>query len=218
MAELGATVAVASTTDRIADRVRELEQRGLTASGHRADLTVVDQAESLVDEVLTRHGRLDILVNNAGMVSVTGDSESGVFADLSLETWHAGLARNLDTAFLATRAAVPHLPAGGRIVNVASVTGPVMAMRDEPVYAAAKAAMVGLTRRWRSTWVRNRSRPTPWPRMDRDRFADRERSPPGGGHSLGPQRLSGRGGGCGRLAQQPGCLLRHRPVCRRRRR
>ncbi len=146
MAELGATVAVASTTDRIADRVRELEQRGLTASGHRADLTVDDQAESLVDEVLTRHGRLDILVNNAGMVSVTGGFESGVFADLSLETWHAGLARNLDTAFLATRAAVPHLPAGGRIVNVASVTGPVMAMRDEPVYAAAKAAMVGLTR------------------------------------------------------------------------
>lgn len=146
MAELGATVAVASTTDRIADRVRELEQRGLTASGHRADLTVDDQAESLVDEVLTRHGRLDILVNNAGMVSVTGGFESGVFADLSLETWHAGLARNLDTAFLATRSAVPHLPAGGRIVNVASVTGPVMAMRDEPVYAAAKAAMVGLTR------------------------------------------------------------------------
>jgi 3-oxoacyl-[acyl-carrier protein] reductase len=60
----------------------------------------------------------------------------------------AGLARNLDTAFHVTRAAVPHLRAAGwgRIVMVASVTGPVMAMRAEPAYAAAKAGMVGLAR------------------------------------------------------------------------
>lgn len=146
LAEMGATVAIASTTDRIMERVRDLDQRNLAASGHRADLTVPEQAQALIDDVVARQGRLDILVNNAGMVSVTGGFESGVFADMSLDTWHAGLARNLDTAFLATRAAVPHLPHGGRIVNVASVTGPVMAMRDEPVYAAAKAAMVGLTR------------------------------------------------------------------------
>ncbi|MDQ1736973.1 MAG: 3-oxoacyl-[acyl-carrier protein] reductase, partial [Pseudonocardiales bacterium] len=54
---------------------------------------------------------------------------------------------NLDTAFLATRAALPAITAGaGRVVMVASVTGPVMAMRADPVYAAAKAGMVGLVR------------------------------------------------------------------------
>ena len=59
-----------------------------------------------------------------------------------------GLARNLDTAFFVTRAALrPMLSAGyGRIVNVASVTGHVSAMVGEPAYAAAKSGMVGLTR------------------------------------------------------------------------
>jgi 3-oxoacyl-[acyl-carrier protein] reductase len=58
------------------------------------------------------------------------------------------LQRNLDTAFLVTRAALPHMIAGGwgRIINVSSVTGPVMAMRADPGYATAKAGMHGLTR------------------------------------------------------------------------
>ena len=62
--------------------------------------------------------------------------------------WHASLARNLDTAFLTTRAVLPGMleRGWGRVVMVASVTGPVMAMRGEASYAAAKAAQVGLVR------------------------------------------------------------------------
>lgn len=65
-----------------------------------------------------------------------------------VQRWRASLARNLDTAYLVCRAALPHLRASGsgRIVNVTSVTGPVMAMRGEIAYATAKAGMVGLTR------------------------------------------------------------------------
>jgi 3-oxoacyl-[acyl-carrier protein] reductase len=148
LAELGATVAVAATSDRIAERVAELESAGHVASGHRADLTDEQQAAHLVAEVVERHGALGIVVNNAGMVSVGSASESGSLLAMDLATWRAGLARNLDSAFLVSRAALPHLVAGGwgRIVNVTSVTGPVMAMRDEPAYAAAKAGMVGLAR------------------------------------------------------------------------
>ena len=93
-----------------------------------------------------------MLVNNAGMTSVSGtadgSSESGTTAGISYQQWRASLARNLDTAFLATRAVLPAMrEAGwGRIVMVASVTGPVMAMRREAAYAAAKAGMVGLAR------------------------------------------------------------------------
>ena len=77
-----------------------------------------------------------------------GNAESGSAADLSVEEWHASLARNLDTAFLMSRAVLPQmrLSSYGRIVNVVSVTGPVMAMRGEAAYATAKAALVGLTR------------------------------------------------------------------------
>lgn len=148
LADLGARVAVTGLSARIDDRAAELAAGGHAATGHRADLTDEAEVSALVADVVDRHGRLDIVVNNAGMVSQGGASESGSLLDMDLATWRAGLARNLDTAFLVSRAALPHLVAGGwgRIVNVTSVTGPVMAMRDEAAYAAAKAGMVGLAR------------------------------------------------------------------------
>jgi 3-oxoacyl-[acyl-carrier protein] reductase len=148
LVELGADVAVTSTTERIGERAAELVALGGSASGHLADLTDEGQVAGLVRSVVAGHGALDIVVNNAGMVSVGSDTESGTLTGMSLATWRAGLSRNLDTAFLVSRATLPHLVerGWGRIVNVTSVTGPVMAMRDEPAYAAAKAGMVGLAR------------------------------------------------------------------------
>ncbi len=148
LGELGASVVVTGLTPRVEQRAVELVDSGVSALGVCADLTDEVQVTALVDRVLDRFGRLDIVVNNAGMVSVGTEAESGRVDDLSLETWRAGLARNLDTAFLVSRSALPHLRSSGsgRIVNVASVTGPVMAMAGEAVYAAAKAGMVGLTR------------------------------------------------------------------------
>ncbi len=148
LGELGATLAVASTTDRIEERVAALTAAGVSASGHVADLTQEDQTARLVAEVMAAHGSLAIVVNNAGMVSVGSGTESGSLLSMDLATWRAGISRNLDSAFLVCRAAMPHLIARkwGRVVNVSSVTGPVMATRDEPAYAAAKAGMDGLTR------------------------------------------------------------------------
>jgi 3-oxoacyl-[acyl-carrier protein] reductase len=67
---------------------------------------------------------------------------------MAYEQWRRSLTRNLDTAFLVTRAVLPGMQheGWGRVVMVASVTGPVMAMRAEAAYAAAKAGMVGLAR------------------------------------------------------------------------
>ena len=148
LAELGATVAITSTSARIESRVEELAARGVRASGHVADLTDEDDVRRIIAEVVDRHGALDIVVNNAGMVSVGTSAESGSVDGMSLATWREGIARNLDTAFLVSREALPHVrvSGAGRIVNVASVTGPVMAMAGEAAYAAAKAGMVGLTR------------------------------------------------------------------------
>ncbi len=148
LGQLGARVAVTSTSERIELRADELRTRGVDAFGVAADLTDSVQAELLVGSVVSRFDALDIVVNNAGMTSVTEPVESTGEPELSDEQWRAGMARNLDTAYFVTRAALrPMVSSGfGRVVNVASITGPVMAMRGEPVYAAAKAGMVGLTR------------------------------------------------------------------------
>lgn len=148
LGQLGATVAVTSTTSRAQERASELAALGIVATGHVADLTDEVQVRDLVTTVAELHGHLDIVVNNAGMVSIGGEAESGTIDAMSLDQWRAGLARNLDTAFLVTRSALPLLRARGqgRVVNVTSVSGPVMAMRGEVAYAAAKAGMAGLTR------------------------------------------------------------------------
>jgi 3-oxoacyl-[acyl-carrier protein] reductase len=146
LAGLGASVVVSSTTERIHDRAAELPAGTVALVG---DLTLPETADVLVETALDRHGRLDAVVNCAGMTSVARpDPEAGHIEELDPETWRAALARNLDSAFFLARAAVPALVASGagRLVMVSSLTGPVMAMRGEVAYAAAKAGLVGLVR------------------------------------------------------------------------
>jgi 3-oxoacyl-[acyl-carrier protein] reductase len=149
LAELGSAVMVSATSARIDDRVSELRSAGFDAAGFTGDLTEADAASGLVSATLRHWGRLDIVVNNAGMISTTNpDFEEGTVGSTSLPTWQASLSRNLTTAFLVTKAALPAMTSSGwgRIIMVASVTGPVMAMRADAGYATAKAGMVGLTR------------------------------------------------------------------------
>ncbi len=152
LGRLGASVALAATTGRAHERAAELREQGVRAVGVVADLTDPAQVATLVEQVSRDLGAPAVLVNNAGMTSLgptPGEgAESGTVLGLTVEGWHRALARNLDTAFLTTRAVLPAMTAAGwgRVVMVASVTGPVAAMRGEAVYASAKAGMVGLAR------------------------------------------------------------------------
>jgi 3-oxoacyl-[acyl-carrier protein] reductase len=148
LGELGARVVITSTTDRIHERVAELQQDGLDAIGFTARLETEDAVARLAAELAHAVIEPTILVNNAGMVSVSdGEMLSGdVTSDVA--DWQRSLDMNLTSAFLLTRALIPVMRAArwGRIVNVSSVSGPVMASRADVAYAAAKAGMVGLTR------------------------------------------------------------------------
>jgi 3-oxoacyl-[acyl-carrier protein] reductase len=157
LGQLGASVAVAATTDRVHDRAAELVAAGVRSLGVEADLTDEEEVARAVTEVTEALGPPTVLVNNAGMTSLSspalspdapGGEESGTVTGLDLSTWRRSLARNLDTAFLATRAVLPGMQSArwGRVVMVTSVTGAAMAMRGEVAYAAAKAGMLGLTR------------------------------------------------------------------------
>jgi 3-oxoacyl-[acyl-carrier protein] reductase len=146
----GARLAIASTTDRIHERVAELAAEGIQASGHVHDLMAPAAAMALVDEVLASSaGRLDILVNNAGMVAVGAPEEGSAVGEMDEAEWDRGINRNLRIPFAVTRAALPALLAGdgrGRIVFVSSVTGPVVSNPGSAVYGAAKAGVMGLVR------------------------------------------------------------------------
>jgi 3-oxoacyl-[acyl-carrier protein] reductase len=145
----GASLVVAATTGRVHDRVAELAAEGIEARAFVGDLTDDATVERLVAEALAWRGRLDIVVNNAGMTSLGAGVDAVVpVAAMTRTQWDDALARNLTTAFLVTRAALAPMTAAGygRIVNVASVTGPIVALAGSAAYGAAKAGMVGLTR------------------------------------------------------------------------
>lgn len=149
LGKLGAAVVVGGTTPRIHERAAELQAAGVDAIGLCGDLTEPAAATELAASAVGKWGRIDVLVNNAGMVSAAAPSiESGFVRDMSLATWHRGLARNMDTAFLMTGAVEPVMQKQryGRILMVSSITGPVMAIKGEIAYAAAKAGLTGLVR------------------------------------------------------------------------
>ena len=146
LSDLGAALVVTASSARVHERAAELPEGTLAMVG---DLTDEATGAALVAAATTAHGRLDAVVNCAGMTSVSATApESGRVETMDLTTWRAALARNLDAAFLLARATIPVLAAGdaGRLVMVSSLTGPVMAMRGEVGYAAAKAGLVGLVR------------------------------------------------------------------------
>ena len=147
MLRSGAKVVITSTTDRILARKSELQQHGEVAA-FTADLTAVDQVDALISQARASLGKIDILVNNAGMTQ-TGDAGANtLLAEMTLTEWHKIIERNLTTCFNTTHALLPAmLECGyGRIVNVSSVTGPLVSNPGESAYSAAKAAMVGMSR------------------------------------------------------------------------
>jgi 3-oxoacyl-[acyl-carrier protein] reductase len=144
LVELGASVAVTSTSERIHQRAAELGEGTL---GFIADLTVPEQVAQLVAAVTDAFRPIDVVVNNAGMTSVTDEEAWLSITEMTPEQWRSGIMRNLDTAYLVTREVLGGMieRGFGRIVNVTSTSGTTCAMPNEASYVAGKGGMRGLT-------------------------------------------------------------------------
>jgi len=144
----GARVVITSTTDRIHERARELDARANEVLALVADLSGEAAAQNLVESVLRQRGRIDVLVNNAGLRQTGVESPSPELMQSSYADWRRQIEITLDTAFLMTRAVLPGMVHRkyGRIVNVSSVTGPLVSTKGVSAYSAAKAAMDGMMR------------------------------------------------------------------------
>ena len=139
----GAKVAITATSARIHDRAAEL---GCMA--HIADLTDPSQVAGLFAAVKAALGPVEILVNNAGMVQTGKDVDRARLDGWSDQAWAHHMALNINTTFHCCRAALPGMAARGfgRIVNISSVTGPLVTIDGSSAYATAKAAVTGMTR------------------------------------------------------------------------
>ncbi len=138
----GALVACAGR-DRTAldETMAAIASTGGRAEALEFDISDSERAGAAVRELHVRHGRLDILVNNAG---ITRDQ---LIVRMRPDDWRAVMDADLDGVFYVTQptAKIMLRQRSGRIITVTSVVG-LMGNPGQANYAAAKAALVGLTK------------------------------------------------------------------------
>jgi short-subunit dehydrogenase len=166
LAGAGARVAV---VDLLADAAGEVAAGiGPNAAGFACDVSDPGSVEACIAAVMARFGRIDLLVNNAATKTADLRAFFEPFETYSLETWREVMSVNIDGMFLMAQAVGREMLAsgrGGRMVQTASIYGLVGPdsriyegsdymggpINTPAVYAASKAAVVGLTR-WLATW------------------------------------------------------------------
>ncbi len=104
-----------------------------------ADVSRYESVEQLMRRVADEAGGLDVLVNNAGVL------RDRTVKKMTPDEWHAVLKTNLDGVFYSSKLGADLLRDGGRIVNVASVSG-LVGFHGQANYAAAKAGVIALTK------------------------------------------------------------------------
>jgi len=144
----GAKVAITSTTDRIFERLEDLGGNQDETYAQTADLTDAAMVAGLAEAIEKNLGPIDIVVNNAGMVQIGRDEPSTPLHETSEESWRYSIDINLTSVFLVTRALLPGMIKRnyGRIVQMSSVTGPVVGIPGSTAYSTAKAGLLGMTR------------------------------------------------------------------------
>lgn len=142
LAAEGAAVALtyASSPDRAAEVVDSITSAGGRALAILADSADPAQVAKSVTSAVDTFGGLDILVNNAG---------GGRLDPLDVATeeqiqWILDV--NVRATMLATKAALKHLGAGGRIINIGSVNADRMPIPGGSAYSMSKGAVAGFTR------------------------------------------------------------------------
>ncbi len=121
--------------------VQTIQKQGGEAFAVYGDVSVPDEAKSVVQAVYDRYGHLDVLIHNAGI------AQQKLLTDVTDEEWHRMLGVHVDGAFYCTRAAAPDMikRQAGRIITVSSMWG-VRGASCEVPYSTAKAALIGFTK------------------------------------------------------------------------
>jgi NAD(P)-dependent dehydrogenase (short-subunit alcohol dehydrogenase family) len=141
LAQRGCHVVICARDPTELSRARHrLLRHGTDVLSVVCDVAQPAEVEQLMDEALTRYGRIDVLVNVAGIIQV------GPFESFTLTDFRRALAVNFLGAVHTVLAVAPHMRGrrNGRIVNVASIGGKVAVPHLLP-YDAAKFALVGFS-------------------------------------------------------------------------
>lgn len=132
----GYTVVMVARTESVL--AAEAARLGASAVAWPLDVGDLTALALLPEQVVARFGRLDVVVNNAGV------NHRGPMLSQPAEALAQVVHVNLSAPIVLTRAAVPHLPAGGAVINVASLAG-MVPVPEQATYGASKAGLRAFT-------------------------------------------------------------------------
>jgi NAD(P)-dependent dehydrogenase (short-subunit alcohol dehydrogenase family) len=144
MAREGADIAIPDLDEANARGVaKEVQALGRGAVAMRCDVTREADVLASLDRTRAELGRIDVLVNNAGIASPPGMP----FTGNTEEDWDQAFAVNVKSVFLTCKAIAPYFIGrkAGRIINIASIAGP-LASVTMPPYSVAKGGVITFTR------------------------------------------------------------------------
>jgi meso-butanediol dehydrogenase/(S,S)-butanediol dehydrogenase/diacetyl reductase len=144
MAREGADIAIPDIQVLNAEKVaEEVKAIGRKALAMKADVTSATDVKTMIDRTRDTLGKIDILVNNAGMAAPPGMP----FTNNTEEDWDRTFAVNTKSVFLTCKAVAPYFIGrkAGRIINIASIAGPLSAVTMPP-YSVAKQGVITFTR------------------------------------------------------------------------
>ena len=142
LARDGADVALTYTSAagearRVAAAIEDIGRKALTIAADSADPQAVTDS---VERTVAGLGRLDIVVNNAGIFPYE------TLDEVTLESFDRTMAIHVRASFVAAQAAARHMRDGGRIISIGSCLGERVGGPNMTVYAASKAALIGLSK------------------------------------------------------------------------
>jgi 3-oxoacyl-[acyl-carrier protein] reductase len=142
LAQRGCDVAITyATAAAKAERVvAEIHAAGRHGLALQADSGQAEQVVDAVGRAAAEFGRLDILVNNAGVFPF------GPPEQMTLEDVDRALAINVRAVFLASQAALKHMPRGGRIISIGSCFAQRVPHGGVTLYAMTKSSLIGFTK------------------------------------------------------------------------
>jgi NAD(P)-dependent dehydrogenase (short-subunit alcohol dehydrogenase family) len=144
MAQEGADIAIPDIQVINAEKVAgEVKALGRKALAMKTDVTSSADVKAMVDRVREAFGKIDVVVNNAGMAAPPGLP----FTNNTEDDWDRAFAVNTKSVFIVSKAVTAHMieRKAGRIINIASIAGPISAATMPP-YSVAKMGVITLTK------------------------------------------------------------------------
>jgi len=118
---------------------KKVEELGGNAIFIETDVSREDDVRKMINQVVSLYNKIDILVNNAGVLS------TNPITKVSEEEFYEMVNVNFKGVFLCIKHALPHIPEGGVIINVASILGHVGAP-NYSIYCGTKGAVIAMTK------------------------------------------------------------------------